>query len=112
MALSASRRRFWKLLRLQQEEHYLKGTAMQTLHSSDCAEGERETIPARPSAMSLSSESRRCRGGRGLDKARRGGGEADVRLGDMESTGIAIASLAVLVALGGIRWGNGELGRD
>jgi len=85
---------------------------MQALYPPDGTEGECEAIAAGPSAVGLAGKGGRGRGARRLQEAGRGGGEAHEGLGQVQLSGVPVAPVAVLIALGGIGGGYRELGGD
>lgn len=85
---------------------------MQPLDPSDGAEGKCEAIAAGPAAVGLAGEDGRGGGAGGLQEAGRGGGEAEVGLGEVKLAGVLVAAVAVSVALGRVGGRDGEFGGD
>lgn len=90
----------------------LEVLAVQPLYPPNRREGECKAISAGPSTMRLAGENGRCRGAGRLEEAGRGGGEAEIRLGEMKLAGILVAPITVPFALGRIGGRDGQLGRD
>lgn len=91
---------------------YLKVLAIQALDTSYSAEGKGEAVAAGSGTMGLAGEGRRCKGAGGVGEARGRGGEAEVGLGEMQSSGIMPTSIKVFAAVGDVRRGDGQLGGD
>ena len=90
----------------------LEVLTVQPFYPPNRRERECEAISARPPTMCLAGEDGRCRGAGRLEEAGRGGGEAEIRFGEMKLAGILVAPITVPFALGRI-WGrDGQLGRD